>query len=668
MTRFTSLHVRCLLCTIWLAVICLSITNSHAQLVAQDAPLPGVYAYETLPPATSTAGFIAQANAQGARGFAYVGDKNFGLTFQTDARSVYTKNLSRPLLYSYESLPTPTTSSAQVLQLNAQGARGFRHQGDYVINGGASIAVYVNDSTGFTFAYKERSRVASADEFVGLANTEGALGYSYYRDFGFQTTPGSFSSVSIFEKSNAGNSTFSFEALNLADSAQRFVTQANIQGIRSFRFLGNFSTGDRSQARSIYMRNSSRPDKYVVESSNVASSTAAFLGQTNEAGGRGFKYLSDIGFSSVSVASIYMSAVGTPNDFSGDGKSDILLQSASFTPFGFSTSTGTTTALQMNGTTVLSSANLLNTDPNWTVTHTGDFDGDGKADILWRKTDGAVTIWTMNGTTVTSTAGLIGADASWRVDHVGDFNGDGYADLLWRNSNGAVTLWLMNGTTVMSAIGLLGPNANWSVSHVGDFNGDGKADILWRNIDGSVTIWLMNGGTVISAIGIFGADPNWRVSHVADFNGDGKADLLWRKADGSVTMWLMDGTAVTSATGILGADTYWSVSHTADFNGDGKSDILWCSIGGDVTIWLMNGASVSSTAGIYLGERPILTMAGFRGPPVWSVRKTLDLNGDGKADLVWSNQYNGSTTLWLMNGLAVTATAGLALTGSTVVP
>jgi FG-GAP-like repeat/FG-GAP repeat len=668
MMRFSSSHLRVLLRTIWLAVVCLSIGNNHAQLSGQDAPLPGVYAYETLPPAISTAGFIAQANAQGARGFAYVGGKNFGLTFPTDARSVYAKNLSRPLLYSYESLPTPTTSLALVLQLNAQGARGFRHQGDYLINGGVYITVYVNDSSGSTFIYRERSRAANAAEFITLANVEGALGYSYYRDFGFQTDSGSFSSVSIFEKNNGGNSTFSFEALNFSDSALAFVTQANIQGTRSFRFLGNFATGDLTQARSIYVRNSSRQDKYVFESSAVASSTTVFFGQTNEAGGRGFKYLSDFGFSTVSVASIYLSAVGTPNDLSGDGKSDILLQSASFTPFGFFTSTGTTAALRMNGTTVLSSVNLLSNDPNWTVTHTGDFDRDGKADILWRKTDGAVTIWTMNGTTVTSTAGLTGADANWRVANVGDFNGDGYADLLWRNTNGAVTLWLMNGTTVTSAIGLLGPDDNWSVSHVGDFNGDGKADILWRNNDGSVTMWLMNGGTVTSAVGILGVDPNWRVIHVADFNGDGKADLLWRKADGSVTIWLMDGTVVTNATGIFGADTYWSVSHTADFNGDGKADILWRSIGGDVTIWLMNGASVSSTAGIYLGERPILTMGGFRGPPVWTVSKTLDLDGDGKADLVWSNQYNGSTTLWLMNGVSVTATTGLAVSGSTVVP
>ncbi len=358
--------------------------------------------------------------------------------------------------------------------------------------------------------------------------------------------------------------------------------------------------------------------------------------------GAGYSPLDGYGFINAQAATARVTKV---NDLSGDGNSDILLQ----------TTSGTTSALLMSGTTVVSSANLLSNDPNWTITHTADFDRDGKADILWRKNDGSVTMWTMNGTTVTSAVGLLGADPNWRVTHVGDFNGDGYADLLWRNTNGSVTLWLMNGSTVVSAIGLLGADPNWSVSHVGDFDGDGKADILWRNNDGSVTIWLMNGGTVSSAVGILGADANWRVSHVGDFNGDGKADLLWRNTDGSVTMWLMNGTAVTTAAAILGADANWSVSHTADFNNDGKADLLWRNTNGSVTMWLMNGAVVTTTAGI-LGV-----------DPNWRVSQTPDLNGDGKADLLW-RKNDGSTTIWLMNGTVVTSTSGLTGPGLQILP
>ena len=42
-------------------------------------------------------------------------------------------------------------------------------------------------------------------------------------------------------------------------------------------------------------------------------------------------------------------------------------------------------------------------DPSWQVAQIGDFNGDGKADILWRNTvSGAMQDWTMNGSTIAS--------------------------------------------------------------------------------------------------------------------------------------------------------------------------------------------------------------------------------------------------------------------------
>src|SRR6059058_3870156 len=63
-----------------------------------------------------------------------------------------------------------------------------------------------------------------------------------------------------------------------------------------------------------------------------------------------------------------------------------------------------------------------------------------------------------------------------------DFNGDGKADILWRNTaTGDVALFLMNGLTLVNSALISNINPDWSVVGVGDFNGDGKADILWRN-------------------------------------------------------------------------------------------------------------------------------------------------------------------------------------------
>src|SRR5205814_929432 len=54
-----------------------------------------------------------------------------------------------------------------------------------------------------------------------------------------------------------------------------------------------------------------------------------------------------------------------------------------------------------------------------------------------------------------------------------DFNGDGKADILWRNSTtGANTIWLMNGAVISSgATFATVVDPNWGIAGLGDFNG-----------------------------------------------------------------------------------------------------------------------------------------------------------------------------------------------------
>ena len=287
-----------------------------------------------------------------------------------------------------------------------------------------------------------------------------------------------------------------------------------------------------------------------------------------------------------------------PDDFNGDCRSDILWRN--------STSEEVYQWL-MNGTTIASQGTPGGPTSDWVIQGAGDFDGDGKSDILWRNSGtGEVYQWLMNGTTIASqgTPGTVAPSSGWVIQGVGDFNGDGKADILWRNSTtGDVYIWQMNGTTIASQgdLGIVSPSSGWNIVGVGDFNGDGKADILWQNsTSGEIYIWLMNGISIASQgeVGVVSPSSGWVIQGVGDFDGNGTSDILWQNTtSGEVYIWLMNGTTITNQGSpfTLSPSSGWTIQGVGDYNGDGKADILWRnSSSGDVYIWLMNGTSIAS--------------------------------------------------------------------------
>ena len=222
----------------------------------------------------------------------------------------------------------------------------------------------------------------------------------------------------------------------------------------------------------------------------------------------------------------------------------------------------------------------------------GDFNGDGRSDLLFRRTDGQLLLYELNGFQVLAAnlLGVVGIDL--RIVGVADFNGDGTADILVRRaSDGLLFLYLMNGhqITAAQAVGVVGPD--WELVGVGDVNGDGKADILFRRSgDGMLALYLMNGFQVVAAQALGTVGLEWRVQGLRDFDGDGKADILLRRtSDGMLLLYRMTGFQVAAAQllGAVGPD--WSLVGVGDVNGDGRADILFRRGDGTLSLYLMNG-------------------------------------------------------------------------------
>ena len=287
------------------------------------------------------------------------------------------------------------------------------------------------------------------------------------------------------------------------------------------------------------------------------------------------------------------------SDIDGDGMSDLLFENPSAREFEY----WLMVADIPNQPTLIGGVGL-----GYSVAATGDFNGDGKVDLVWSSSADDLYMWTGNGSGFASKR--IGTyPAAWKVVGAADVNGDGKADLLFYNATQHLLgYWLMSGTEVqkMRNIGPVGPG--YWVAGIGDFNGDGKADIVWTSNSNDLYMWVGNGtGFTSRKIGTYPA--GWQVLGTGDVDGDDKSDLLFYNASlHQFSYRIMNGTTqVRSALiGPVGAG-YW-VAATGDYNGDGKVDIVWTSEKDDLYMWTGNGRSfASSYAGDYSADwQPIV--------------------------------------------------------------
>ncbi|MGK6323766.1 FG-GAP-like repeat-containing protein [Sphingomonas sp. DT-51] len=228
-------------------------------------------------------------------------------------------------------------------------------------------------------------------------------------------------------------------------------------------------------------------------------------------------------------------------DLNGDGRDDMLWRNSDGTLSNWlARADGGFTPNDANG--------FVRVGTDWQVVGTGDFDGDHRDDILWRHADGTISDWlstAAGGYKANDAVALTDVSASWTVAGTGDFNGDGRDDILWRNADGSLSDWLGRtdgGFTVNDAAAFSRAGTDWTVVGTGDFDGDGRDDILWRNADGSVSNWLgrADGGfTVNDAVALVPrALTGWSVAEIGDYSGDGHDDVLWRSDSGVVINWV----------------------------------------------------------------------------------------------------------------------------------
>jgi uncharacterized protein (TIGR03437 family) len=295
----------------------------------------------------------------------------------------------------------------------------------------------------------------------------------------------------------------------------------------------------------------------------------------------------------------------------------------------------------------------------------GDFNEDGKPDIAvafhssFNTASMPVTVSLGNGdgTFQTPTAYAAVKNARWIAS--GDFNGDGHADLAVADFDGdSVSILLGNGDGTFGPAHAFptGSGSNPFALVVADFNGDGKADIAVTD-DGAqaVTVLLGNGDGAFRVLAQIPCGDDPRSIAAADFNSDGATDLVIGNYTGSMVTVLAgngDGTfkaaksyPVASA-GDSSTTTNPRSIAVADFNGDGKLDLAVANQGTG-TVDILTGNGDGTFAASQSACQACSGTGAFLDNP-YSVA-AADVTGDKIPDLVVANY--GSNNVTLMKGL-----------------
>ena len=220
-------------------------------------------------------------------------------------------------------------------------------------------------------------------------------------------------------------------------------------------------------------------------------------------------------------------------DFNSDGKSDAVVSN-----FVFTTSVVSLAFVPGDGRGSFGSpSNIITFQPftQLTALLTGDFNGDGKADIAYVVTTNRTTLTVQfgngNGTfrapiVLTS----VGVNSSIFAVSIGDFNNDGAPDFAVEEG-GVIEILVGNGKGKFVSKGKFPENQLSSFAFVpalvlADFNGDGLLDVAATDgFDDNVPVLLGNGDGTLGAPRLIVGGGHTAAAVAADFDGDGRPDI-----------------------------------------------------------------------------------------------------------------------------------------------
>ncbi len=289
-----------------------------------------------------------------------------------------------------------------------------------------------------------------------------------------------------------------------------------------------------------------------------------------------------------------------------------------------------------------------------------DLDNDGRFDVVAGAVEpGAISIFYGDGAGGVSAPHLMPVEGDVRSLALADVNADGRTDIVFsvqRQSSG-IRVWLNRGGRRFEP-GKSPTDINrYEGLAAGEINGDGHIDIVAANASSEthagIQVFFGDGrggwvaGPAPTVTGMF------MDVALVDLNSDGRLDIAgagWGRA-GAVRVWL-NAPGGWKALAPVGQGNFFGLK-TADINRDGHADILAGTYQNGVRLFLGDGEGRFAEAVAPFGPDPNEPAAG-RSPPApdpsfWQALP-VDLDGDGRLDILAGSLDNGGIRAWLNRG------------------
>lgn len=270
----------------------------------------------------------------------------------------------------------------------------------------------------------------------------------------------------------------------------------------------------------------------------------------------------------------YSCAGDTSFDLEGNGRQSLLLKCSD------PGLTDWVMVLSLRANGAFAASRIASVSIDWSGTPaTGDFDEDGRQDVVIQDAQSGLMVLRNQGGTFDTRTSLAGqVTTTWSRPALGDFDGDGHLDLALSRSlnlmNPSADLLLLRGDGkggfTVAATGTGGGTVLGAV----DVDGDGRLDLITRGLD----VYKMTGALALPAPIRNGHDGD-AVRAFRDLDGDGDVDALTISQDRrALRLHRGDGKGLFQVAETLhtepGTSALVGVAGVSDVDRDGKLDLV----------------------------------------------------------------------------------------------